>query len=528
MKRRTLVLGTGTLLSTSLARARPAHAKDQVLRVSLATELQILDPIITTINATRNFTYLVYDMLVALDSKGVYRPQMLQDWTVSDDRMIWTFRLREGLEWSDGIAVTAEDCVASIRRWAKRDGLGLLMMHASSSLEATDTSTFVLKLATPFSFVIESLGRPGNQIPAMMPKRLADLPVDKAVPETVGSGPFIFDRATWRPGERAVFLRNSRYKPRAEPADWLAGGKVAGVDRVELVSLPDAATRVAALQTGEIDYLENLPPDFIEKLRTDRNIVVSSPKGAEQIMLILTLNHAQPPFNNVLIRRAAQVAVNQEEAMDSLGLPAGMSLKQCNSIFMCGSSAESTAGTSLFAKTGSEAARTLLRQSGYKGEPVVLLHAASSTLLNNTGLDVADQLRRAGFNVDVQTSDYSTVAERRLSREPVSRGGWSMIPVVWNGIDLVNPLANTGLAYNCVSTYPGWVCDPKQTALLRQLAEAPSEIEKKRIADELQASFHENVNFIIGGQFSVPLAWRQQLQGVIPFPIPIFWNIRKS
>ena len=501
--------------------------RQNTLRVSLGTELQVLDPIVTTINATRNFTYLVYDMLVGLDSKGNYRPQMLQEWQASNDRMTWTFHLRDGLQWSDGTPVTAADCVASIRRWAKRDGLGLLMMGAAESLEATDDRTFVLKLHRPYGFVIESLGRPGNQIPAMMPKRLADLPADKAVPETVGSGPFTFDRAQWSPGERAVFLRNPHYKPRDEPADWLAGGKVANIDRVELVSLPDQATRFAALQTGEIDFIENLPSDFIETARADRSITLSDPHGVEQIMLILTLNHAQAPFNNKEIRRAAQLAINQEEAMQALGLPPGMYLKSCHSIYMCGSAAASDAGTELFGQTGPEMARALLKRAGYNNEPVVLLHAATSTLLNNTGLDVADQLRRAGFNVDVRTSDYATVAQRRLSREPVANGGWSIIPVVWNGVDLVNPLANTGLAYNCVASYPGWVCDPEQTTLLRQLSEAATPEDKTRLADALQARFHDNVNYILGGQFSTPFAWRADLEGVIRFPIPVFWNISR-
>jgi peptide/nickel transport system substrate-binding protein len=501
--------------------------RQNTLRVSLGTELQVLDPIVTTINATRNFTYLVYDMLVGLDSKGNYRPQMLQEWQASNDRMTWTFHLRDGLQWSDGTPVTAADCVASILRWAKRDGLGLLMMGAAESLEATDDRTFVLKLHRPYGFVIESLGRPGNQIPAMMPKRLADLPADKAVPETVGSGPFTFDRAQWSPGERAVFLRNPHYKPRDEPADWLAGGKVANIDRVELVSLPDQATRFAALQTGEIDFIENLPSDFIETARADRSITLSDPHGVEQIMLILTLNHAQAPFNNKEIRRAAQLAINQEEAMQALGLPPGMYLKSCHSIYMCGSAAASDAGTELFGQTGPEMARALLKRAGYNNEPVVLLHAATSTLLNNTGLDVADQLRRAGFNVDVRTSDYATVAQRRLSREPVANGGWSIIPVVWNGVDLVNPLANTGLAYNCVASYPGWVCDPEQTTLLRQLSEAATPEDKTRLADALQARFHDNVNYILGGQFSTPFAWRADLEGVIRFPIPVFWNISR-
>ena len=515
------------VLLATLLLVQAARAEDRVLRVSLNTELQVLDPIVTTINATRAFTYLVYDELIGIDSKGVYRPQMLQDWQVSDDRLVWTFHLRDGLLWSDGQPVTAEDCVASITRWAKRDALGLQMMQSADSLRALGTDTFELRLNKPYAFVIEALGRPGNQIPAMMPKRLADLSADKPVPETVGSGPYTFDRATWRPGDRAVFRRNPLYKPRDEPADWLAGGKVARMDRIEAISMPDPATRVAALQAGEVDYLEVIPTDFIGPVRSDRRVTLAKPGGIEQIMLVVNVNHAQPPFDNPRFRRAAQLAVNQEEVMQSLGLPEGDYLAACRSIYMCNSPGTSAGGTDLYRNAGTAEAHRLLVEAGYKGEPVVLLHSQSSGLLNNPGLVIADQLRRAGFTVDLRTSDYATVAQRRLSKEPVEKGGWSLVPVVWNGIDLVNPLANPGMAYNCVPHFPGWYCDPKQTELLAQLAVTPDGLERRRLADALQAAFHENVDEIIGGQFSAPAAWRSDLEGVIQFPIPLFWNLSR-
>ena len=507
--------------------AAGAQAEERVLRVSLNTELQVLDPIVTTINATRAFTYLVYDELIGIDSKGVYRPQMLRDWQVSADRLTWTFHLREGLLWSDGAPVTAEDCVASITRWAKRDALGLQMMQAADRLVASDASTFELRLHSPFAFVVESLGKPGNQIPAMMPRRLAELPADKAVPETVGSGPYTFDRAGWRPGDRAVFHRNPLYKPRDEPADWLAGGKVAHMDRIEVISVPDPSTRVAALQAGELDYLEVIPTDYIEPMQRDGRITLAKPGGVEQIMFILMLNHAQPPFDNPKVRRAAQLAVIQEEAMQALGLPPNMYLARCDSIYMCDSPSTSSGGMELLRSTGTEAARRALAASGYQGEPVAILHAQTSGLLNNTGLMVADQLKRAGFNVELRSSDYATVAQRRLSKEPVGKGGWSITPVVWNGIDLINPLANPGVAYNCVPHYTGWYCDPKQTALLAELAVTSAPEERRRLADALQAAFHENVDVIIGGQFSAPAAWRSDLEGVIQFPIPLFWNLSR-
>jgi peptide/nickel transport system substrate-binding protein len=516
------------VLSAALA-AAPGDAKSQerTLRVSLNTELQVLDPIVTTINATRVFSYLVYDMLFAIDGEGRYQPQMVENYTVSDDRLTYSFRLRDGLEWTDGQPVTAEDAVASIRRWAKREALGGQIMRVTESLRVVDARTFELKLREPYAYVIEALGKPGNVIPVMMPARLANLPADTAVPEVVGSGPFIFDRQNWRPGERATFRRNPRYRPRAEPASGLAGGKVVHVDRVDLISMPDQATRVAALQANELDFLEIVPADFIAPLRRNREITIAQPRGAGQIMSILSLNHAQPPFDNPKIRRAAQLAVGQEEVMASLGLPPELYMKDCRALYMCDTPGQSEAGTEVFRNAGTERARALLKEAGYNNDPVVFLHSESSALLNPMGLVMADQLRKAGFNIQVATSDYATVAQRRLNRGPVSAGGWSLVNIIWNGIDLVNPLANPGVAYNCAEHYSGWYCDPRQTDLLRRLATAPTEKQRARLADELQAAFHDNVNYILGGQFSAPAAYRSELKDVIEFPIAIFWNVKR-
>ena len=291
------------LLATAVL-APPARAQDGTLKVSLNTELQILDPIVTTINATRVFAYLVFDTLVGLDSQGNYRPQMLQGWDISPDRLTYTFTLRDGLEWSDGAPVTAEDCVASIRRWAKKEALGMQLMQATQELRVLDAKRFELVLNRPFAFVIEALGKAGHTIPVMMPARLAAHGIDTAVPEIIGSGPYRFLQSEWRPGERASFVRNPRYRPREEPPSALAGGKVPKMERIELLSIADQATRAAALQSGELDFLEVLPFDFIAPMRRNRNVVVGQPRGIDQFLAVLNINHAVPPFNNPAIRKA--------------------------------------------------------------------------------------------------------------------------------------------------------------------------------------------------------------------------------
>jgi len=503
------------------------RAQGSTLRVSLNTELQVLDPIVTTINATRVFAHMVFDTLVGVDGKGVPRPQMLESWKVSDDRLSWSFTLRDGLAFSDGAPVTAEDCVASIRRWATKEAMGKQLLDATASIAIVDAKTFELKLKRPYGFVLEALGKPGHFIPVIMPKRLAELSTDKPVPEIIGSGPYIFRQDLWQPGNLAVLDRNPNYKPRPEPADALAGGKIAKMDHVHLVSLPDLATRVAALLANEVDMLEIVPSDYAARLRSDPRVTIGTSQGTDQIMSIIVLNHMQPPFNNPKIRQAAQAAINQAEIMAALGLPEDMYLKRCESLFMCNAPLSSTAGTEIFRDAGADRAKQLLKQAGYNNEPIVFLHAASSAILNPVGLVVADQLRQAGFNVDFKTSDYATVAQRRFSREPVEKGGWSVVPLISNGIDMVNPLANMGIAYNCIDGQFGWYCDPEQTPLLLQMAQAKPE-ERKAIADKLQERFHANVNFILGGQFAGPPVYRSELTGVMAFSFPLLWNIERA
>jgi peptide/nickel transport system substrate-binding protein len=140
---------------------------------------------------------------------------------------------------------------------------------------------------------------------------------------------------------------------------------------------------------------------------------------------------------------------------------------------------------------------------------------------------VADELKQAGFNVDLKTSDYATVAQRRFSREPVEKGGWSIVPLIANGIDMVNPLANLGVSYNCIDGQFGWYCDEESSALLKQMAEATPEA-RQAIADKLQERFHQNVNLILGGQFAGPPAYRSELTGVMPFSFPLLWNIERT
>ena len=215
------------------------------------------------------------------------------------DKLTWTFTLRDGLEWHDGKPVTAEDCVASLKRWGARDAMGQKLMSYVAELAAPDAKTIRMTLKEPYGLVLQTLAKPGASVPFMMPKRVAETDPQQADHRIRRLRSLHLQADEWRPGEKAVYLKNPKYKPRGEPASGLAGGKVAKVDRVEWIWIADAQTQVNALINGEIDLVEAPPHDLLPLLAEDKNIE------------LFVFNPAGPAERDPL-QRAAQ-AVRQPE-----------------------------------------------------------------------------------------------------------------------------------------------------------------------------------------------------------------------
>jgi peptide/nickel transport system substrate-binding protein len=232
------------------------HSENNVLRVVPGSNLAILDPIWTTATISQNHGYMIYDTLFGMTADGRIQPQMVDRYETSPDQKAWTFRLRGGLEFHDGQPVTSEDVLASLQRWSRRDTMGQKLASFVEKWEPLDARTFRLQLSTAYGLVLESLGKPSANVPFIMPKRVAATPADKQIDDYTGSGPFIFMKEEWRPGEMVVYARNKRYTPRADPATGTAGGKIARVDRVEWLIITDPQTQANALATGEVDLIE--------------------------------------------------------------------------------------------------------------------------------------------------------------------------------------------------------------------------------------------------------------------------------
>src|SRR6476660_7021993 len=519
---------TLAVLALLAAPASQAMAAGKTITAVMHSDLRVTDPIITTAYITRDHGYMVYDTLLATDSSFKIQPQMA-DWKVSDDKLTYTFTLRDGLKWHDGAPVTAEDCVASLQRWGKRDGMGQKLMNFTASIEATDARTITLKLKEPYGLVLESIGKPSSVVPFMMPKRIAETPADKAITEQIGSGPFKFLPAEFQPGVKAVYEKNKDYVPRKEAPSWASGGKVVKVDRVEWLTMPDAQTAVNALQSGDIDFMENPSWDILPVLAANKEIKIEA-LDKLGFQTVGRMNFLYSPFDNVKVRRAALMAMNQKNVLDALvGNPEYY--KTCGAIFMCDTPLATDVGSEPVVNgNGMAEAKKLLAESGYDGTPVVIMAPGDVVTLKAQPIVAAQLLREAGFKVDVQATDWQTVVTRRASQKPPKEGGWNRFFTNSAAADVVDPVVN--ILVNGRGRNGGWFGWPESAqleALKEQFVRASTPAQQKKIAADIQTVVYDQVIYVPLGQWRGVGAWRKSLTGVLDGPAtPIFWNIDKS
>ncbi|MBL8705319.1 MAG: ABC transporter substrate-binding protein [Rhodospirillales bacterium] len=529
MFKRSLFLGTVLAGMAVLATALPASkaAAQVTLRNVMHSDLKIIDPIWTTAYIQRNYGYMVYDTLFAMDEKFEVKPQMVDKHEVSADKLTYTFTLRDGLLWHDDQPVTAEDCIASIKRWGARDSMGQKLLSVVKEFQAVDAKTFKLILKEPYGLVLQSLGKPSSNVPFMMPKRVAETDPMTQISESIGSGPFMFKRDEWKPGDKAVFVKFAKYKPRAEPPSALSGGKVVKVDRVEWLAIPDHQTAANALIAGEIDYMEQPTHDLLPVLKAEKEIGIIdwNPLGNQYTFRFNTLHK---PFDNEKVRQAVYYAFNQEDFLKAVVGDAAY-YKLCKSMFPCGTPLESMKGTEGILESNFAKAKALLKEANYDGTPVLLMHSTDLSVLTNLAPVAADLMRKAGFTVDMQSMDWQTLVARRSKKEPPAQGGWNAFLTSWVAADILNPVMVGFLNASCEKAMFGWPCDPEIEKLRDAFAKETDPAKQKAIAEQVQARAIQYGTHIHLGQWYQPAAIRKQVvSGFLTAPAPVFWNVTKK
>lgn len=528
MKRRHTFLHFVAALGLSLAALSPlaVQAQTKTLKIVPHANLTILDPIWTTGYITRGHGYMIYDTLFGTTLDGQIKPQMVDKWSVSKDSLTWTFTLRDGLEFHDGKPVTSDDVVASIKRWASRDAFGAVMAKSVTSYEAPNAKTFVIRLSKPFGVMLDALGKPSSNVLFIMPARIAATPGTEQIKESIGSGPYKFVPSEFKPGERVVYVKNDKYKPRAEAPDGTTGGKQVYVDRVELVIIRDPQTQFNALVAGEVDIIEQPAFEQYASFKTQKDIqqVDMSPAG---LQFILRPNHLHHPLNNIKIRQAMAVALGQEGFLKTqVGTPGLM--KYCRSMYPCDTPLASDSTGIVTGMADPKRAQQMLKDAGYDGTPIVIMRPTDLAAITKLPLVAKQQLEAAGFKVDLQQMDWSTLLARRAKKDAPANGGWHIFLTAWQAGDILNPLtmAMTNAAGD--KGWFGWQDDKQIEELKIQFAQAPNEAAKKKIAEAVQVRAMETVSHVPLGQYNQPAAVRKNISGIVPSGAWVYWNIKKN
>ncbi len=507
--------------------ARTKGAETKTLRFIAQSDLRVLDPIWTTAYITRNHGYMVFDTLFALDSKFKPHPQMVGDFNISPDKLVYSFTPRDGLKFHDGQPVRGVDCTTSLKRWMARDGLGQTLAPVIEEMKGSDEKHFTIRLKEPFPLLIDAIAKVSSLAPFIMPERLAKTDPYEQVTEMVGSGPFKFVKDEFEPGHKVVYVKNADYVPRSEPTDWASGGKVVKVDRAEWLVVPDAMTKVAALQSGEDDWWENPPADLWPVLAANADIVMAplDPLGNTGC---LRFNWLYPPFDNVKMRQAVQMVANQADFMTAfVGDPKYW--KVCPSVFTCGTPMASNAGSEVLSgKRDFDAAKKLIAEAGYKGEKIILLDAVDQPLIHAEALVATDLLKKLGLNVEVVASDWGTVVTRRASKKPPAEGGWNVFETGWVGADTLDPSLNVMLRANGDKAWFGWPSDDKLEELRMQWLKATDLEARQEIAAKVQERAFEVVPYVPTGQYVNRTAYRKNIKGVMSAPAIFMWNVEKT
>jgi peptide/nickel transport system substrate-binding protein len=521
MRRRSVIIAIGGLSRLS----RPALAADParlVLRYIPQADVTVLDPLGTTAYPTRNHGHMCWDTLYGVDADFIPRPQLAAGHITEDDGKRWTFTLRRGPSFHDGTPVRAVDAVASIKRWLPRDTHGQTLLRRLDEIRTLDDRRFEIRLNRPFGLMLDALGKASSYPCFIYPERFAAIDPTTPFTEVVGSGPYRFAAAERVSGVKVVYEKFDAYVPTPVGSpSMIAGPKLAHFERVEWTVVPDPATAAAAMQAGEFDWMETLPPDLHALLARAPNVVLDR-IDRSGTYASLRFNQLQPPFDDPAVRRALLPAIAQSDFMAAAAGDPGV-WREGIGCFPAGSPLASDAG--LAALTGPRdlaSARAALAATGHAGAKVVALHAtdvSNQNALMAVGIDV---LSKIGFSVEDANSDWGTLLQRRQKHT-----GWNALIVLLSGMELMTPAGHLLLRGNGPDAWFGWPAAPQLEALRDEWFDAPDLAAQQAIGRRMQVQFFQDLPYIPLGQYYTDTAYQRDLTGIrrgIPLPL----NVRRS
>jgi peptide/nickel transport system substrate-binding protein len=482
--------------------------KGGVLRIGMIGEAPTLDAHVTTATITREIGINMFETLYTLDAKYQPVPLLVESHEVGDGGKRYVFKLRKGVKFHNGKELSAADMVASLNRWGSMSSVGKSVYKTVASVEAKDASIVELRLKEPTSTLITNLAQVDSAA-VIYPKEVIEATGAGQLKEYVGTGPFRF--VEHKPDRHVKLARFDGYVPRKEPASGLGGQRIAYLDELYFLAVPDLSIRQAGITTGDYGYVELVKPDQYERLKATAGVepVVVKPYG----WVTIVLNTKQGVLADKRLRQAFQAALDVEPMMlAAMGHKDFYRLDP--SILFQEQALYSKTGAALYNQRDKEKAKKLLKEAGYAGQPIRWIVTTEYDHHYKTAIVAKGQLEEAGFKIDLQVSDWATVVQRRNKPELWDAFSTAFIfgaePTTWAPV---------------LCEWPGWWCNPEKEALLLAMGREPDAKKRAAIWDKVQTVFYADAARMRLGDYFRLDARRKDVQGFESGPYMHFWNV---
>jgi len=497
--------------TTAAATAAGALKRGGILKIAIIGEAPaVADAMFTTATITSNLAAQIFEGLFARDSKYAARPLLVDKHTVSPDGKGYEFTLRKGITFHNGKELTSADVVASLKRWGALTGRGKTIVGrlVENGLAAKDPLTVTMTFKEPTGVLLDFLALAEAFI---MPAEIADAAgKDKlAEDKLIGTGPFKF--AEHKVDQYLRLVRHDGYLPRDEPADGMAGKRVAYLDELRFIPVPDESVRTNGVVTGEYHFNETVAPDQYDRVKGDPTVVPMIVKP--YYWYCPHFNKRKGLFTDAKMRKAVALCFSQAEAMIA-GFGRQEFIRLDPSVSAPETVWHSDAGKDSYNKPDAERAKALLKEAGYAGQPIRWL-ATKEYFYNYPMADYAKQkMEASGMKVELVVSDWATLVKNRAN------------PDVYE----IFVTGHSGYSHPATQPFndkewPGFWDNAEKDRLVGAMVAEPDPAKQKKIIDDYEALIYQETPFVkCGDNFLLRVA-RKEVVGYVNPPDWFFWNV---
>ena len=498
-----LALAAGLVGGTALAQSPRNYAT-----LAMVAEPQTLDPMASTADLVGTIMQHVYETLYTFDSKWNVVPMLAESLPkVSADGKTYTITLRKGVMLHNGRELTADDVVASLQRWMDTAPRGKAVGKELESMKIKAPLTIELVLKGPYAPLVAQLAVPSGMAVIMAKESIAS-----PLKDFVGTGPYRFKER--KPDQYVLLTRFDKYSARKEPPNGYGGKREALIEELRFVPVPSANTRVEGALAGQYDYADLLPVEALPRLEkaSGKTLPIMTPSFG---FPYLVLNTKEGVSANQPLRQAMQVAIGEGEML-AAGFGDTRFFTAEGNHFPKGSPYYSTAGADQYNQRNAKHAKELAEKAGYKGEPIRVLTSRQYDFHYNMALLMAEQLKRAGFKVDLNVVDWATLVQRRNDAKLwdiyITHSGQFPEPM------LSPPQLGEGA--------PGWWSSPAKQAALTAFNQQSDPVKRGALWGKVQQVVYDEVPYINVGKFASLSARSPALDNYVPATWPFFWNAK--